>query len=263
MASRIPSTFWIDSQITRHIDLPLGNLYAQLIPVSAPLLTSCAYLVVVALWSHVNRRQQKPHSGGPFLKAFVVLHNLALMVFSLLTFYHTAAILYQSLTDSGPFQGRWCDVTGKYWKSGFFYWGWLFYLSKYYELLDTVIILIKGRTPSFLQSYHHAGAIIGMWFLIANATPGAWIFITFNSFIHTIMYTYYIFATLGYRLPGKKYITYMQITQFIVGCTVTTGYLYFPNCTNPHQLASIIFNLAYVTPLIFLFSQFARATYFS
>ncbi|KAI0229299.1 hypothetical protein L0F63_004315 [Massospora cicadina] len=255
------NSLWIDSQVNSPQDLPLAALYAPLIRTGAPLLTSSVYLVIVSLWSHIIRKR-KPRSVGSVFKTFIFLHNFALMVFSLLTFYHTATILLESLTDSGLFQHRWCDVSGKYWKRGFFYWGWLFYLSKYYEMLDTVIILVKGRTPSFLQSYHHAGAIIGMWFLISNSTPGSWIFITLNSFIHTIMYTYYGFATLGYCLPGKKYITFMQIAQFLVGCTITSGYLYFPNCATPRQMVSIIFNLLYVTPLIFLFAQFARKTYF-
>ena len=34
----------------------------------------------------------------------------------------------------------------------------LYYLSKYYELLDTVLQLLKGRPPPhfFLHVYHHA-----------------------------------------------------------------------------------------------------------
>lgn len=36
-------------------------------------------------------------------------------------------------------------------------------MSKFYEVLDTVIILLKGRPSSLLQSYHHAGAMMSMW----------------------------------------------------------------------------------------------------
>ena len=34
----------------------------------------------------------------------------------------------------------------------------MYYLSKYYELLDTVLQLLKGRPPPhfFLHVYHHA-----------------------------------------------------------------------------------------------------------
>ncbi|KAJ9054064.1 hypothetical protein DSO57_1018480 [Entomophthora muscae] len=256
------TSLWINSHVNTPADLPLGQYYDTLITVGTPIKTALVYLVVVTLWSSFNKKSKvKPSPSGSGLKAFVVLHNALLMAFSFLSFYHSAGVLSRVFTDEGSFKDRFCDTGRPLWAAGFFYWGWLFYLSKYYEMIDTAIILIKGRTPSFLQTYHHAGAIIGMWYLVQASSPGLWIFLTLNSFIHTIMYNYYIFATLGYNLPGKKYITYMQITQFIVGSTIAFGYLLTPNCATPQQLYSIAFNLSYVAPLIYLFTKFAQASY--
>ena len=38
----------------------------------------------------------------------------------------------------------------------------MYYLSKYYELLDTVLQLLKGRPPPhfFLHTYHHATVLV-------------------------------------------------------------------------------------------------------
>jgi len=38
----------------------------------------------------------------------------------------------------------------------------VYYLSKYYELLDTVLQLLKGRPPPhfFLHTYHHATVLV-------------------------------------------------------------------------------------------------------
>jgi hypothetical protein len=38
----------------------------------------------------------------------------------------------------------------------------VYYLSKYYELLDTVLQLLKGRPPPhfFLHVYHHATVLV-------------------------------------------------------------------------------------------------------
>ncbi|PYH78474.1 hypothetical protein BO82DRAFT_357384 [Aspergillus uvarum CBS 121591] len=96
---------------------------------------------------------------------------------------------------------------------------WLFYLSKLYEPLDTVIILAKGRQASTLHIYHHAGVIfwgcVGVRF-IASATIIA---ILFNSAVHTVMYTYYSMTAL--RVPvllsTKASLTLLQIMQFFVG----------------------------------------------
>lgn len=40
---------------------------------------------------------------------------------------------------------------------------WLFYLSKGYEVVDSIILVLKGKKVSNLQSYHHAGAMWTMW----------------------------------------------------------------------------------------------------
>lgn len=75
------------------------------------------------------------------------------------------------------------------WSAGLGYYGWIFYLSKFYEVLDTMIILAKGRRSSTLQTYHHAGAMLSMWAGIRWMSPPIWIFCWYNSGIHTLMVT--------------------------------------------------------------------------
>jgi len=49
------------------------------------------------------------------------------------------------------------------WEEALAWYGWWFYLSKFYEVIDTAVIILKGRKSSLLQTYHHAGAMICMW----------------------------------------------------------------------------------------------------
>lgn len=100
------------------------------------------------------------------------------------------------------------DVMGQgsvgMWEEGLAFYGWLFYLSKFYEVIDTAIIIAKGKKSSLLQTYHHAGAMICMWagiryvytgnllISVSNVyysfmSPPIWIFCVFNSLIHTLM----------------------------------------------------------------------------
>ena len=76
---------------------------------------------------------------------------------------------------------------GRLWNEGLAFYGWIFYLSKFYEIIDTIIILMKGKQSSNLQSYHHAGAIISMWIGIRYMSPPIFIFVFFNSGIHALM----------------------------------------------------------------------------
>ena len=76
---------------------------------------------------------------------------------------------------------------GRIWNEGLAFYGWLFYLSKFYEVLDTAIVLTKGKKTSFLQTYHHTGAMFAMWAGIRYMSPPIWMFTFINSGIHTLM----------------------------------------------------------------------------
>jgi hypothetical protein len=108
---------------------------------------------------------------------------------------------------------------GRFWFEGLAFYGWFFYLSKFYEVFDTLIILAKGKRSSTLQTYHHAGAMLCMWAGIRYMSPPIWMFVFVNSFIHTLMYTYYTITAFSIRVPLalKSCLTTLQIVQFLVG----------------------------------------------
>ncbi|CAL5867041.1 uncharacterized protein PFLUO_LOCUS1253 [Penicillium psychrofluorescens] len=117
---------------------------------------------------------------------------------------------------------------GRLWNEGLAYFGWIFYLSKFYEVVDTAIILAKGKKSSTLQTYHHAGAMMCMWAGIRYVAAPIWIFALVNSGIHAMMYTYYTLTALRVRVPQavKRSLTTMQITQFVLGTNMAAAYLF-------------------------------------
>lgn len=117
---------------------------------------------------------------------------------------------------------------GRIWNEGLSFYGWLFYISKFYEVLDTLIILAKGKRSGTLQTYHHAGAMFSMWAGIRYMSPPIWMFVFVNSGIHTIMYTYYSITGIGIRVPRvlKQGITTLQIIQFLVGTLYAAIHLF-------------------------------------
>ncbi len=66
---------------------------------------------------------------------------------------------------------------GRLWNEGLAFYGWWFYLSKFYEVIDTVVILMKGKQSSTLQTYHHMGAMLAMWSGIRYMSPAIWLFV--------------------------------------------------------------------------------------
>jgi hypothetical protein len=76
-----------------------------------------------------------------------VIHNTVLVMFSAWTFASLSRILYNDgivFKSNYYFQNPQFDMI--------MYW---FYLSKYYEFGDTFLLYLNGKTPIFLQKYHH------------------------------------------------------------------------------------------------------------
>ncbi|CAH0049389.1 unnamed protein product [Clonostachys solani] len=136
-------------------------------------------------------------------------------------FYDEASSTFVSATQGAAMVDGFPDKSqaGRMWNEGLAYYGWIFYLSKFYEVLDTFIILAKGKQSSVLQTYHHAGAMLCMWAGMRFMSAPIWIFVLVNSFIHALMYTYYTLTAFNIRIPTimKRTLTSMQITQFVLG----------------------------------------------
>ncbi|KAJ1936380.1 hypothetical protein EC988_008213, partial [Linderina pennispora] len=133
------------------------------------------------------------------------------------------------------FRTAYCDTNWTLWNSKLLMHGYLFYLSKYYEFVDTFIILYKGRSPGRLQTFHHSGAVLIMW--LGNYVQSAYLafFVFENSIIHSLMYTYYTLTAMGYKPPGKQWLTRMQIAQFYIGLTAGFVYIGIPACQTSEQ----------------------------
>lgn len=124
--------------------------------------------------------------------------------------------------------------------------------------------LLKGKTPIFLQVYHHAGVVILMWmFVVTKCTGGAMVILVLNSGIHTVMYTYYTLSAFGYQSPLKHYLTQAQLLQFLSGIAVSVP-LHWPYnnmSINSAQSLSLAGIQVYALGLIYLFGQFYVKSY--
>ncbi|KDQ17948.1 hypothetical protein BOTBODRAFT_127841 [Botryobasidium botryosum FD-172 SS1] len=90
------------------------------------------------------------------------------------------------------------------------------YYFKYLELLDTVFIALRKKPLTFLHVYHHTATAFLCWVGLHEHISGAWLAITINLTVHVFMYYYYWATAGGQRIWWKRYLTQMQIGQFIV-----------------------------------------------
>mmetsp|Transcript_14836 Transcript_14836/g.22330 ORF Transcript_14836/g.22330 Transcript_14836/m.22330 type:complete len:269 (-) Transcript_14836:157-963(-) len=228
-----------------------------------PFLSVALYLLLSDYVFEGIRDTFKLKPKGPVVQNITIVHSAILAVYSGWTFYNSWGIVINHLLKN-DYWTTFCDSDQDLWTAhNLEFWITHFYISKFYEFIDTWIVIMKGRRPIFLQVYHHAGIVILMWlFVVTKSTGGGLIILTFNSFIHTLMYTYYTLAAFGYQSPLKHYLTQAQLTQFILGIAVTTPLLFSSSsCINDAQRFSIISIDAYALILIYLFGLFYIESY--
>jgi len=137
----------------------------------------------------------------------------------------------------------------------------IFYLSKILDFCDTVFILFrkKWRQLSFLHVYHHSSIFLVYWMNLNVAYDGdIYLTIVLNSFVHLVMYSYYLLATLSIQVPWKNYITLLQMGQFLLMNAQAIYLLYF-KCPFPRNVT--FFYLFYIISLFILFQNFYKKTY--
>jgi len=199
------------------------------------------------------------------LKWIVVLHNLALASFSAIVFVVVATKVLPSHLSRGFVDVIYCDKDGSFWNdgNGIGIWAFVFYISKYYEFLDTSILILKGKDPSFLQTYHHVGIACTMWGAIVSQSAWVHIVVVLNSFIHTLMYLYFLIKTIrpSMEIKAAKYLTSAQVLQFIIGIVYTFGVLVSNKCdTDASRFVLAVIDI-YAIGLILLFLMFAKRKY--
>jgi hypothetical protein len=217
-----------------------------------PVISSLFYIFVLPQITFENVGD--PVCRKNFLRSISCVHNAFLCSFSASTFIGCCIILYKYgivVEDGYYFKfPEFCGIM------------FMFYLTKYYEYVDTWLIYLKGKKPITLQTYHHVGAVIVWHLCYFYKSDSIFIATMFNSFVHTIMYWYYMETCMLEPRPYvkymKKYITSMQIIQLVSGSLLSC--VYYTVESGKSLWAHLIFQL-YVIGLIILFTQFAYKTY--
>lgn len=103
-----------------------------------------------------------------------------------------------------------------------------------------------------------------MWGAVVAQSAWILIVVVLNSFIHTLMYSYFFAKTLypSWEIKTAKYLTTAQIVQFFTGILYTIPLLFMgTSCDSPASLVSVVFIQLYGVGLIVLFVNFASKKY--
>lgn len=147
---------------------------------------------------------------------------------------------------------------------------WWYFFSKLIEFLDTVFFVLRKKDSqiSFLHLYHHS-TMFPIWWCGTRWVPGGHSAFgpPINSIVHVLMYAYYGMCAMGEKQRNmmnaiKKYMTIIQLTQFVGVFFNTMGAIYFVRtgaCKFPEWMGWSLW--AYCISMMVLFGHFYRKEY--
>ena len=173
------------------------------------------YLITIFLFSLVKDDYDLNFRN---IKELLFCHNVISILSSIYIF---TGILYEVTTNNYYIIGN--DLIENH--SNLTHYIWIFHLTKYYEFMDTLIMILRRsfRQITFLHVYHHVSVVIYTWLVLYNHPGGDYYLGSLlNSWVHMWMYVYYLMASMLSKENRKKYLwwsrylTKMQIIQFVI-----------------------------------------------
>ncbi|XP_026751476.1 elongation of very long chain fatty acids protein AAEL008004-like [Galleria mellonella] len=199
-----------------------------------PTLIIClSYVYLVKVLGPRIMANRKPYE----LKNILIFYNFCQVIFS--------AWLFYEIGSGGWFTGRYSyrcqpvDHSKNPQTMRMVHACWWYYFSKFTEFFDTIFFVLRKKFDhvSTLHVIHHGVMPMSVWFGVKFSPGGhSTFFGLLNTFVHIIMYTYYMLAAMGPQMRRylwwKKYLTTLQMIQFI--CVIVHAFqLLFIECDYP------------------------------
>ncbi|XP_036832665.1 elongation of very long chain fatty acids protein 7 isoform X2 [Oncorhynchus mykiss] len=123
---------------------------------------------------------------------------------------------------------------------------WLYYFSKFIEMLDTIFFVLRKKTSqvTFLHVFHHSIMPFTWWFGVKFSAGGMGTFhAMLNCCVHVLMYSYYAVCAMGpaYQkyLWWKKYMTTIQLVQFVMVTVHIGQFVFMKDC--PYKFPVLLY----------------------
>lgn len=204
------------------------------------------------------------------LKSFSICHNISLAIISLIIAVGIIEEIVRISVDSFSWSDfcakTYCLPRGKKLTGPLYFWSYIFHCSKFYELIDSVIIILRKKHTGLteLHVFHHSIMTFSVLELFYGHMTFSWFAALLNSVIHVIMYSYYTLVLCGKRFKHREIITILQLIQFVTGASWLFSWLvgtqFFGwNCTGsvPATMGTILINIS----IFCLFVDFFINTY--
>jgi len=229
--------FKLPSYLSMYNGFPHLSLLAVVVP-----------LYLAALFV-LKRFVKSSWRSNPFVVNYAFYHNAFMAALSLFMLVDCLSLMaaggaFSSIHNHLVFEGDVAKFSALY---DIFYW------SKYLELIDTFVLVVKQKPLDFLHLFHHCTTASVAY--VSRFQPlclGVWT----NSFVHVLMYIHF-----ARPIPSlRSTITTLQITQFL---WVLALYFHWFMLYSTLSWTDVLYqNACYGVYLVF-FCQFFYANYIS
>ena len=215
--------------IHQHITNREFNFYSNIREL-LPLELWPLYLFIFVFYYPAMKFGQKIMSSRePFsLKIPLFLWNMFVSVTSGLCAFTVGKLLFHRLLYNTNHNELICDHEFLYTKKESWYII-MFVISKYFELIDTIFLVLRKKKIVFLHWFHHLSTAIyatyALYYNYMSDMSQLW-FVFMNTFVHTFMYFYYGMTAIGIYFNMNYLITLIQIIQMIIGFSVAISTLW-------------------------------------
>lgn len=210
--------------------------------------------ILLVLYAKTRWMKEKPVFG---LDPYLIAYNIFQIAISTYSAYLLFPVVLQG-------KGWWniFSVNTKY-NERLNYGVYIYYLTKFLDLIDTLWIILKRKNDqlSLLHVSHH-GSIITvfgwlMWLGVGGTTVAFGPFI--NSIVHAFMYSHYLCLSLKRRNIFSKYLTSLQIFQFLISILHSVLVRFLDESELLRNIAWVQF--AYQLYMTFMFVMFFQKKY--
>ncbi|XP_013999780.1 elongation of very long chain fatty acids protein 7 [Salmo salar] len=224
---------WLKLADPRTEDWPL---MASPMPQTLIVIAYIYFVTTLGPWLMENRK--------PFdLKNAMIVYNFSIVGFSIYMIYE---YLMSGWANGYSYRCDLVDYSSNPLAVRMAWTCWLYYFSKFIEMLDTIFFVLRKKTSqvTFLHVFHHSIMPFTWWFGVKFSAGGMGTFhAMLNCCVHVLMYSYYAVCAMGpaYQkyLWWKKYMTTIQLVQFVMVTVHIGQFVFMKDC--PYKFPVLLY----------------------
>lgn len=187
-----------------------------------PLLAIASYLLLILLLKILLMPRKRPLPLGPI----PAIHNLLVVLASVAIFMGCWEATAVELREtrwiwSRQFKnaGEWvmCFPVGTRPSGRVFFWSYIFYLTKYHQLFDTVIWILRKKPLTFLHVFHRVAVVFVCYAWLEFSQSLQIVTILATTLLYVVVYSYFLCRSIGWGcwssfLPANCQMVHLAFT---------------------------------------------------